>query len=105
MQEMRWVKELMRTRVRKPTWHFHRQLYDRYGIVMKHGEFSEMMADIRTGRAELIERKSQAGSIYAILLAQHWKTIFVAVRKGRVVTAMPPTPDLMRRWRRLYRGP
>ena len=43
--------------IRQPTWHFHQKLYERYGIVMVHGEFTEMMNDIRLGRAELIERQ------------------------------------------------
>ena len=40
-------------------WHFHRQLLARYGIVLGPGEFSEMLRDIKDGRALLIEPRTQ----------------------------------------------
>jgi len=88
--------------IRQPTWHFHQKLYERYGIVMVHGEFTEMMNDIRLGRAELIERQPGRRAIHAVLLTRCWKRVFVATKKDRVVTALPPTPRLRRKWRRNY---
>lgn len=38
----------------KHHWHFHRQLMARYDIVLASGEFSQMLRDIRSGRAKLI---------------------------------------------------
>lgn len=90
--------------IRQPTWHFHAKLYERYGIVMEHGEYSEMINDIRSGRAELIERQPGRGAIYAVLLPRCWKRIFVATKGDRVVTALPPTPRLRRKWRRIHGG-
>jgi hypothetical protein len=90
--------------VKKHTWHFHRQLHARYGIVMEFGEFAEMLRDIRSGRAELIERKYGKRAIYAVLLTRCWRRIFIVVDGHHILTALPPTPHLRRKWRRFYRS-
>jgi hypothetical protein len=59
--------------------------------------------DIRSGRAELIDRQPGNRAIYAVLLTRSWKRIFVATKGDRVVTALPPTPRLKNKWRRFYR--
>lgn len=74
----------------KHHWHFHRQLFARYGIVLAPGEFSEMLSDIKTGRATVIERLPSDAAIYMIRNVRLWKQFFVLVRSGYVVTALPP---------------
>lgn len=72
-------------------WHFHRQLFERYGIVLAPGEFSEMLRDIETGRATVIERLPPDAVIYMIRNVRLWKQYVVLVRNGYVVTALPPS--------------
>lgn len=71
-------------------WHFHRQLFARYGILLAPGEFSEMLSDIKTGRATVIERLPSDATIYMIRNVRLWKQYFVLVRSGYLVTALPP---------------
>jgi hypothetical protein len=47
-------------------WHFHRQLLARYGIVLAPGEFSVMVRDIKSGHAQLIEKRSGKRAIYSV---------------------------------------
>ncbi|QDC02317.1 hypothetical protein [Mesorhizobium sp. 8] len=75
-------------------WHFHRQLYARYGIVLAPGEFSEMLSDIKAGRATVIERVSSDATIYMIRNTRLWKQYFVLVRNGYIVTVLPPNRRL-----------
>jgi hypothetical protein len=84
----------------KHHWHFHRQLFARYGIVLAPGEFSEMLRDIKTGRAAIIERVPSGATIYMIRNIRLWKQYFVLVRDGYVVTALPPGRKLKRLRRR-----
>jgi len=77
-------------------WHFHRQLFERYGIVLAPGEFSEMLRDIKTGSATLIECAPSGTTIYMIRNIRLWKQYFVLVRDGYVVTALPPGKKLKR---------
>lgn len=89
--------------IKQRHWHFHRMLHLRYGIIMEYGEFSEMLRDIRAGRAgraELVELQPSRGAIYSVLLARCWKRIFVATKGNNVVTALPRTPQLMKKWRK-----
>lgn len=80
-------------------WHFHRQLFERYGIVLAPGEFSEMLRDIKAGRATVIERVSSGATIYAVRNTRLWKQYLVLVRDGYVVTTLPPNKRLNKRGR------
>lgn len=82
-------------------WHFHRQLHARYGIIMAPGEFSEMLRDIKNGRAQLVEQISPTKAIYSVVLRRTWDRFFVLVEKGHVVTAMPPTKRLKKKRREM----
>lgn len=84
-------------------WHFHRQLFARYGIVLAPGEFSEMLRDIKDGRATVIERLSSNATIYMIRNTRLWQQYFVLVRNGYVVTALPPGKKLKRLRQRKFR--
>lgn len=85
--------------IRKAHWHFHAQLYRRYGIILGPGDFSEMLRAIRTGSAQMVHKPSAKKAIYAIRLPHIWKRFFVLVVNGHVVTALPDT----REYRRLER--
>lgn len=88
-------------RIKQRHWHFHEQLFRRYGVVLEHGEFTELSRDIRAGRAELIERQPRRRAIYAVLLTRCWRHVFLVTKGEEIVTALPRTPRLMRKWRRL----
>lgn len=90
-------------RIKQRHWHFHQKLYERYGIVLEFGEFSEMMHAIRTEDAELIEFQPGRGAIHCILLRHRWRHIFIATKGSEIVTALPPTQHLKRKWSRLSR--
>ncbi|RUW80462.1 MAG: hypothetical protein E5V91_02245 [Mesorhizobium sp.] len=84
----------------KKHWHFHQQLFARYNITLGPGEFSQMLRDIKTGRATIIERRSSSKIVYMIRNTRLWERYFVLVTNGHVVTALPPS----RRFKRLWRG-
>lgn len=77
-------------------WHFHRRLFDHYGIVLAPGEFSQMLKDISSGRAVLLQRKSARKAIYMVRNSRLWERYFVVVKDNQVVTALPPSRTLKR---------
>lgn len=89
-------------RIKHRHWHFHKQLHERYRVILEYGEFSELSRAIRSGRAELIEFQPGRGAIYAVMLARCWTRIFVATKGDEIVTALPLKPQLVRKWRRLH---
>ncbi|MGN6585025.1 MAG: hypothetical protein ACTHJV_15105 [Rhizobiaceae bacterium] len=82
-------------------WHFHRQLWERYGIVLAPGEFSQMLRDIKTGRATVIERLSDNRVIYMVRNKRLLERYFVVVRDGYIITALPPSKRLKKLRREL----
>lgn len=82
-------------------WHFHRQLWERYGIVLAPGEFSQMLRDIKTGRAVVIERLSDNRTIYMVRNKRLWERYFVVVRNAYIITALPPSKRLKKLRREL----
>jgi len=80
----------------KHHWHFHRHLFARYGIALAHGEFSQMLRDIKTGCARLIELRPPASAVYMVKNTPLWERYFVLVTNGHVVTALPPSKRLKR---------
>jgi hypothetical protein len=77
-------------------WHFHRRLLERYGIVLAPGEFSQMLKDIATGRAPLIQRRSSKSAVYLVRNRRLWERFFVLVTNGEIRTALPPSKMLKR---------
>lgn len=75
-------------------WHFHRRLLERYGIILAPGEFSRMMRDIRSGRADLVERRPRGGIIYGVDIASVRRRIYVLMDGAWVISAWPPQYDL-----------
>lgn len=82
-------------------WHFHRRLLERYGIVLAPGEFSDMIKDISTGRAPLVQRRSPKSAVYSIRNRRLFERYFVLVTNGEVRTALPPSKALKRLRRQL----
>ena len=80
----------------KHHWHFHWHLHTRYGIVLAPGEFSQMLRDIETGRATIIERRQPNSVVYMIRNTRLWDRYFVLVTNGYVVTALPPSKRLVK---------
>ncbi len=68
-------------------WHFHRQLLKRYGIVLGPGEFSEILRDIKTGHAQLIEKRSGKRFIYSVRILRLYERIYVLSDGKHIFTA------------------
>lgn len=82
-------------------WHFHRRLLERYEIVLAPGEFSEMLKDIASGRAPLVQRRSAKSAVYLVRNRRLWERVFVLVTNGEIRTALPPSKSLRRARRAL----
>jgi hypothetical protein len=82
-------------------WHFHRRLLERYNIVLAPGEFSEMLKDIASGLAPLVQRRSTKSAVYSIRNRRLFERYFVLVTNGEVRTALPPSKGLKRLRRQL----
>ncbi|NGO55483.1 hypothetical protein [Allomesorhizobium camelthorni] len=75
-------------------WHFHRQLLARYGIVLAPGEFSEMLRDIKSGHAQLIEKRSGKRAIYSVRITRLYERVYVLSDGKDIFTAWPPLRKL-----------
>lgn len=85
----------------KQHWHFHQQLFARYGIVLEAGEFSQMLRDIKNGRTTIVDHPSPESTVHSIVNSRLWERYFVLVTKGRIVTALPASKKLKRLRRKL----
>ncbi|MER8691901.1 hypothetical protein NKI77_18195 [Mesorhizobium opportunistum] len=88
----------------KRHWHFHRQLWRRYGIVLQPGEFSDMVRDIKNGYAKAIEKRSKKVSIYSVKIDRVGERVYVLSDGKHIITAWPPEKRLNEKRRRM-RGP
>ena len=79
----------MGARISKQEWHFHRQLFLRYGVVLAPGQFSQIIADIRRGRARLVKVKGKRGSIYSVRIKEAGERIYVYAIDCVPITAWP----------------
>jgi hypothetical protein len=75
-------------------WHFHRQLLARYGIVMRPGDYSDMIDGLRLGKALLVKKMPQNRGIYRWRLKSNARIIFVLSNGRMAFTAWPPTAEL-----------
>lgn len=82
-------------------WHFHRQLLIRYGIVLGPGEFSDMVHDIKTGYAKVIEKRSKKTAIYSVRIDRLGERVYVLSDGKRIITAWPPEKRLNEKRRRM----
>ncbi|MER8565953.1 hypothetical protein NKH85_19645 [Mesorhizobium sp. M0924] len=82
-------------------WHFHRQLLIRYRIVLGPGEFSDMIRDIKSGYAKVIEKRSNRMSIYSVKIDRLGERVYVLSDGKRIITAWPPEKRLNEKRRRI----
>jgi hypothetical protein len=73
----------------KQNWHFHRRLFARYGVVLAPGQFSQIIADIRRGRAHLVKAKGKRGSIYSVRIKAIGGRVYIFAIDGVPITAWP----------------
>jgi hypothetical protein len=69
-------------------WHFHRQLFERYGVVLGIGQFSKIVNDIRSGRAILVRARDKRCGLYSVRV-KGAERVFVLAVNGLPRTAWP----------------
>ncbi len=69
-------------------WHFLRRLYERYAVVLAPGEFSAVIAAIKAGDS-VYYRKADT-TVHRIDLPVSVCRIFVATKRGRIMTVLAP---------------
>ena len=77
------------------SWHFHRQLLGRYGVVLDPGEYSQMIRDIKSGRAPVVEQRTRRTAIHMTRLHKQFEWILVLSDGKQLLTAWPPERRLM----------
>jgi hypothetical protein len=71
-------------------WHFHRRLLERYGVVLRPGDFSAIRAAIRSEEA-MAARRRAGGTVFAVRVKGLRKRIYVvACGGGRLLAVLPP---------------
>lgn len=75
--------------IAKQDWHFHKQLFLRYGVILAPGQFSQIIADIRRGQARLVVSKGKRGSIYSVRLKKAGGRVYVFAINTVPITAWP----------------
>jgi len=75
-------------------WHFHRQLLQRYSIVLAPGEFSRLFTEIKTGKAPMIERRRDGAVIYSVRIRSVNERIYVLAAGLHIISAWPPNKKL-----------
>lgn len=79
----------MEASIPKRDWHFHRQLFLRYGVVLAPGQFSKIIADLRRGQARLVKGKGKRGSIYSVRIKEAGGRVYVYAIDCVPITAWP----------------
>ncbi len=82
-------------------WHFHRQLLQRYSIVLGPGEFSRMLAEIKNGKALKVEERRDGSAIYSIRVISANERIYVLAAGLHIITAWPPNRKLNEKRRQM----
>jgi hypothetical protein len=82
----RWVGAV----IPKEHWHFHRQLLDRYYVVLAPGEFSMIVEAIQSGRALLVEKRGAKQAIYSVRIPSTGDRVYILAAGRNLVTAWPP---------------
>ena len=80
----RWDGAVIRIR----TWHFHRRLLERYGIVLGPGEFSAIQNAVFSGKAPLVQRRAN-GNLHWVKVESAAKGIYVLARGKKLITVWP----------------
>ncbi|MCV0394361.1 MAG: hypothetical protein K5872_13395 [Rhizobiaceae bacterium] len=83
--------------IRRDSWHLHRALFHRYKIVLGPGEFSGILREIQSGRALLLEERSNGYALFWVRIPGQFERAFIVARgRRRLITALPPTRRLKR---------
>lgn len=75
-------------------WHFHRQLLERYKIVLAPGEFTLIHKALKAGTAQLIERRKGRKAIYSVKVPSVMERVYILARGPVIITAWPPEKRL-----------
>jgi hypothetical protein len=75
-------------------WHFHRQLLQRYGIVLKPRQYSKIVKSIQRGKALPVETKRDGAIIYCVYVGA--ERVYLLANGRRLITAWPPDKRLHR---------
>lgn len=75
--------------------HFHRRLYERYGVVLAPGDYSAMYKAVTRKRSRPLMKGNDGGAIYAVRVPSSNELVLVAATKTRFRTAYPPRPILI----------
>jgi hypothetical protein len=67
------------------SWHFHRRLLERYGIVLGPGEYTAIKNAIVSGKAPMVQRRPN-GNLYWVNVESAAKGVYVLARGKRLVT-------------------
>lgn len=81
--------------ISQPEWHFHRQLLDRYGIVLGPGDYSHMLDRIRSGKALLVKTVARNRAVYRCRVKSTTEVVFV-ISDGKWLFTAYPTNKHMR---------
>ncbi|MCB5176887.1 hypothetical protein [Microvirga lenta] len=95
--DLRWLG----ARISEEHWHFHRQLLQRYSIVLAPGELSRLHAEIKDGKAPLIERRRDGTVIYSVRIRSANERIYVLAAGLQIITAWPPNRKLNEKRRQI----
>ena len=74
----------------KEYWHFHRQLLERYKIILAPGDFTAIKRMLDTGRALKIEDRGPDQAIFSVRVPSVHERIYILMQGKRVITAWPP---------------
>lgn len=82
--------------VREPTWHFHRRLFERYGIILGPADYSRISISVARGLARQIRPGPDGTAVYLVQVPTSGALVFVGAKPGgELITAMPVTERLL----------
>ncbi len=77
-------------------WHFHRRLFQRYGIVLGPADYSRIAKTIARRRVPFIDRRPDGSAVYLVQVPSSGALVFVAAKpNGVLITALPVHPRLL----------
>lgn len=81
--------------IQRKHWHFHRRLFERYGLVLGYRGFSRIVAQISSGKALLIwTAQEPRGDLWSVRIKG--VPVYVLAEDECIITAYPPTGKLQR---------
>lgn len=70
-------------------WHFHRRLYERYGIVLRPGEYGHLLKKVRN-KAGIYYHSKDGVRVHRIYLHGAMEDVFVVANDSTLITAIDP---------------